>query len=66
MTMPEHLFKKLNNNALQYVVAGELKKGKSIDELIKRFQDSAVGTQIPGRSRDAQQVVNVLRELSNI
>ncbi len=63
--IPADLYKSLDHNSLQYVVAGELRKGKSIDELIKRFADSATGTQIPGRAKDASEVVAVLKEMKH-
>ncbi len=62
-TIPSDLWKKLEKNSLKYVVAGELKKGTPIADLIKRFRDSSVGTQIPGRSKDAAQVAYVLEAM---
>ena len=61
--VPPDLWEKLKRTSLAYVVAGELKNGKSVDELIARFRKSGPGSQIPGRAQDSAIAASVLEEM---
>lgn len=61
--VPSDLWGKIRGLQCSYIIAGELKKGKSVDEIEKRLYDSAIGTQTPGRSSDFMRGVEVLREM---
>lgn len=61
--VPPDLWEKLKRTSLAYVVAGGLKKGKSVDELIARFRTSGPGSQIPGRAQDSAIAASVLEEM---
>ena len=61
--VPPDLWEKLKRTSLAYVVTGELKNGKSVDELIARFRKSGPGSQIPGRAQDSAIAASVLEEM---
>lgn len=61
--VPADLWNKIRGFQCSYIIAGELKKGKSIEEVETRLYNSAVGSQIPGRYNDFMKGVEVLREM---
>ena len=60
---PPDLWAKLGGSQMAREAAGRLKRGDNIDVLIKRFRDSATGSQIPGRAQDASRVAYALEEM---
>ena len=61
--IPSDLWERLRKTGIAYKVLGDIKSGKGIDVAIKRWSDSSVGSQIPGRSKDAAIAVEVLKEM---
>lgn len=60
---PPDLWGKLGGSMMAREAAGRLKRGDNIDVLIKRFRDSSIGSQIPGRAADAARVAYALEEM---
>lgn len=61
--IPSRLWNKLKKTSFAYIVAGSLRSGVTVDDLIKRFRSSGPGSQIPGRTQDSSVVVSILYEL---
>ena len=61
--VPADLWNKIRGFQCSYIIANELKNGKSIEEVEARLDNSAVGSQIPGRYNDFMKGVEVLREM---
>ena len=59
MNLPKEVWAKMPEGTLKYQAARYL-DDHTVEEAIKRFRDSATGSQIPGRAKEANAVAAVL------